>query len=86
LSEKFYKHLEEGETYAAALRLAKLDLLRDPQMSQFSDPGYWANFVLIGQPELISSVWKTKYVIIGLGLVLFLLVIIAWKSSRSKSD
>ncbi|MDG1278627.1 MAG: CHAT domain-containing protein [Algoriphagus sp.] len=84
LSEKFYEHLEDGETYAMALRLAKLDLLRDPQMSQFSDPGYWANFVVIGQPELISSGWKTKYVIIGLSLILFLLVIIVWKRSRSK--
>jgi hypothetical protein len=84
LSEKFYEHLEDGESYAAALRLAKLDLLRDPQMSQFSDPGYWANFVVIGPPELISSDWKTKYVIVGLSLILFLLAIIAWKSSRSK--
>jgi CHAT domain-containing protein len=85
LSEKFYEHLEDGETYSMALRLAKLDLLKDPQMSQFTDPGYWSNFVLIGQPELSSSALKTNYVLIGLGFILILLAVIAWISSRSKS-
>ena len=85
LSEKFYEHLEAGETYAMALRLAKLDLLRDPQMSQFTDPGYWSNFVLIGQPEISSSIWKTKsMIVVGLVMIVFLLVTIGWLNSRSK--
>jgi CHAT domain-containing protein len=52
LIEKFYDHLLTGprvETSVAdALRGAQIDLLRDPQ---YSNPRYWAAFVLTGDPK-----------------------------------
>jgi len=48
LMERFYKHLEAGSSKDDALRRAQLDLLRDPA---FSDPHYWAGFVLHGDPR-----------------------------------
>lgn len=83
LSDAFYRHLQEGESYASALRLAKLDLLNDPKMSQFSHPGYWANYVLIGQPEVVSFERKVKEVIGRIALVLFILAGIVWIIYRS---
>jgi CHAT domain-containing protein len=44
--EALYRHLAEGQSKAAALRAAKLDLLRD---SGTSAPRYWAPFILIGE-------------------------------------
>jgi CHAT domain-containing protein len=44
----FYKHLEETGDKAAALRLAKLDLM---QQGAYSLPYYWAPFILIGLPR-----------------------------------
>jgi CHAT domain-containing protein len=52
LIEKFYDHLLTGprvETSVAdALRGAQIDLLRDPK---YSNPRYWAAFVLTGDPK-----------------------------------
>lgn len=42
----FYQHLLSGEGKTQSLREAKLALIKDPK---FSQPYYWAPFVLIGQ-------------------------------------
>ena len=52
-------------------------------MSQFSHPGYWANYVLIGQPEVVSFERKVKEVIGRIALVLFILAGIVWIIYRS---
>lgn len=83
LSNAFYDHLENGETYVEALRLAKLDLLNDPSMSQFSDPVYWANFVLIGQPEIVPNTNKRIWVVLLILSVGVLIFIVFWRKNRS---
>ena len=45
LMRRFYGYLKDGQSKAAALRSAQLDLLRD---SQFSHPFHWASFQLVG--------------------------------------
>lgn len=45
LMTKFYGYLLDGASYADALRLAKLELIR---IRQYAFPGDWASFVLIG--------------------------------------
>jgi len=45
---RFYERLVGGEGRAAALRHAKLELLRKPA---WANPYHWAPFVLIGEPE-----------------------------------
>jgi CHAT domain-containing protein len=79
ISEKFYQHVSEGMTYAAALHRAKLDLLEDSQMAQYRHPFYWANFRLIGQPTQSNLVepWM-----IWLGLLLFLMPLAIWTGAK----
>ena len=61
ISERFYHYLHDGRDFAAALRQAKLDLLRDKQYAQFHDPSYWSHLVFVGTPlpsnELGEATW-----------------------------
>ncbi|MFC2157245.1 CHAT domain-containing protein [Acidobacteriota bacterium] len=43
----FYKYLSDGKSRSAALRMAKLRMLR----TRYSHPFYWAAFVLYGDPS-----------------------------------
>jgi CHAT domain-containing protein len=45
LMTRFYSHLEKGRSKDAALRLAQIELLRQPSSSH---PYRWAAFQLIG--------------------------------------
>ncbi|MBN9415945.1 hypothetical protein ABS71_03780 [bacterium SCN 62-11] len=45
--QKFYPHLLQHQTISAALRQARLDCLRDPQLK---DPRNWGAYQLIGDP------------------------------------
>jgi len=45
LMKSLYSRMQRGETPAGALRGAQLDLFKS---KQFSDPYYWAAFVLEG--------------------------------------
>ncbi|MDF2159282.1 CHAT domain-containing protein [Algoriphagus sp. CAU 1675] len=78
ISSRFYHHLDEGKSYAKALQLAKIDLLSDPAMAQYSHPSFWANFILIGPPQEMT-LWDAfqriplfVMVIIGGVVILFL--------------
>jgi CHAT domain-containing protein/Tfp pilus assembly protein PilF len=46
LMVRFYRHLSEGREKAEALRLSKLELIREGK----AHPYHWAAFTLIGQP------------------------------------
>jgi CHAT domain-containing protein len=48
--KSFYKHLRQGMAKDAALRQAKLDLLKG-QKRLWQHPRFWAPFVLIGEPN-----------------------------------
>lgn len=49
LMQTFYAQLAQGETKAAALRQAQLDLLRDQSTGiRYSHPYFWAPFYLVG--------------------------------------
>ena len=48
--ESFYTSLRHGDTKSAALRRAKLELIRAGK----TDPFYWAGFVLVGDPTSID--------------------------------
>jgi CHAT domain-containing protein len=44
----FYRHLDRDEDKAESLRLAKLEMIGE---GKFSQPFYWAPFILIGEPK-----------------------------------
>jgi hypothetical protein len=46
--QAFYRHLAAGQSKAAALRAAKLELLGDHSTSA---PRYWAPFILLGEAD-----------------------------------
>lgn len=75
ISTKFYHHLREGSGYAKALRLAQLDLLNDPQMSQFHHPAFWSHLVFIGdsqpQKKWTLLIWSVIAILLTVLLVLF---------------
>lgn len=45
---RFYRHLENGSEKAEALRLSKIEMIRE---GAFDHPYNWAPFILIGQPN-----------------------------------
>ncbi|MDP4289486.1 MAG: CHAT domain-containing protein [Bacteroidota bacterium] len=73
LMELFYKHLSEGCAKDEALRLAKLDYLKQSdQLTAF--PYYWAGYVNIGDnsPLEISRNKKMNYILSFAALILVL--------------
>ncbi len=48
LMVEFYRQLDRTNDKAAALRRAKLELMRNPR---YGHPYYWAPFVLVGEPK-----------------------------------
>ena len=53
LMKRFYQHLMDGEDEGAALRHAKLDLLKD--FGEQALPTYWAGMTLVGEGSALSS-------------------------------
>jgi CHAT domain-containing protein len=46
LMQSFYRHLNEGQSKKEALRVAKMDMLRE--FGDQTAPLYWAGFILVG--------------------------------------
>ena len=46
---RFYRHLAAGESSAASLRQAKLEMIRSEKPEQH--PFYWSPFLIVGQSE-----------------------------------
>jgi CHAT domain-containing protein/Tfp pilus assembly protein PilF len=83
LSIKFYRYLEQGESIAKALQLAKIDLLNDPKMTQFKHPTYWAQLVYIGNPLEARTTSKFYFLFIIPVTLLVIFVISRTKKSSS---
>ncbi len=87
LFDRFYRHLAEGKSVAAALRAAQLDRIED------GAPAYaWAGLVVLGDGDLVPVPGGRKGLLLdgrGLaaGAVLFLLLttaLLLWKYRRSE--
>ena len=72
ISGRFYDYLKKGKKYSSALRLAKLDLLNDPKMSQYHHPSFWAHIILIGNTSE-NEVFSYTYTKVVWGAVLILI-------------
>ncbi|UII34860.1 CHAT domain-containing protein [Fulvivirga ulvae] len=75
LMKYFYKHLSKGESKDAALRLAKLDFLKNSSPI-YHHPYYWNNFVVMGDPVPVVDApywWK---VITFLFIITFFAIIL----------
>ena len=74
IMENFYGYLKQGVNKNKALRLAKLDYLKDAEVSR-KDPFFWAPFVLFGDLNPIQLEAKTNYLNLTLYSVLLLTLV-----------
>lgn len=73
LMKSFYKFLSEGLSKSAALREAKLQYLQETDPNKLY-PFFWAPFVVIGDDApILEENYNLWYLIIGTGLILFLI-------------
>ena len=70
LSRQFYEHLDNGNSIARSLQLAKLDFLQNNRYAQFHSPQYWSHLVFIGSPtEQKPDYWPWLIVLVVGGFV-----------------
>lgn len=73
--EAFFKYLQAGKPKDEALRLAKLDFLRDPNNAEASSPYFWAGIMVTGDlqamdlPPVPQPVRRWPFVVLS-GVVL----------------
>ncbi len=78
--EKFYDHLQNGNTKSKALRLAKIDYLKSHQYSEIL-PYYWAAYTLTGDVTPIKLTESSNNLIFG-GLALLLTFLLLYFGIR----
>jgi CHAT domain-containing protein len=69
--QRFYEHLQKGQTKAKALRQAKLDYLASDAINK--SPSFWAHLVLMGDTSPVykkSWGWMWSWLLIPLGLAI----------------
>ncbi|MBX2925468.1 MAG: CHAT domain-containing protein [Chitinophagaceae bacterium] len=78
----FYKHLSEGKTKSEALRLAKLQHIKETEMSS-AHPYFWAGMTLVGNEEPVYTSWF-RYTWIPAGMALLAILFFARKKKFRK--
>lgn len=84
ITSRFYGYVDDGLSFAEALKNAKLDLLSDQKMAQFHHPVFWSHLVLVG-----SIPAKTYFDYLPVYLWIFALIfmgfayLIIWKNRIS---
>lgn len=84
LMERFYFHLNQAHSRVEALRLAKLDLIKT--RPEYSQPFYWAGYILVGDERKVELPRRENGVIyllllLSLGLVGGMLV--QWQKQKA---
>jgi len=74
IMQDFYEKLSDGETKSKALHLAKRKYIATHSLSEVS-PYYWASFILVGDPGLVSLEFSTWYWWAGIALLVVVLIV-----------
>lgn len=85
ISNKFYEYLRKGYTYADALQQAKIDLLKDPAMSQFHSPQYWSHLVFIGNMQQQSTSVFTWVAIVAVCIMIAIMARAFFRKNNRKN-
>ncbi len=80
LSVNFYDYLNQGYEKNEAMRKAKIDYINKVN----SNPNYWGSFVVYGNVDPITPSYTPWAVVIGVLLIGFISLIIAWFRLPSK--
>jgi CHAT domain-containing protein/Tfp pilus assembly protein PilF len=84
MMERFYTHLRSSKSIIHSLRKTKQELIASEALSH---PYYWAGFILSGQADQKVFTHSTmKYIGIGSGLFLFLIISLFVYSRNKNSD
>lgn len=85
LVEAFFKYIQAGKTKDEALRLSKLDFLKNDQQFEMTHPFYWAGLAASGDMQALDLHVPIPWDVWGMiGLGMFTLTAMAWWSQRSK--
>jgi CHAT domain-containing protein/Tfp pilus assembly protein PilF len=80
----FYKHMDEGNDLTTALRLSKLDFIKD--YPRQSNPSYWAHLILVGQTQaLYSSSFQLNIPFVATVVAVLVLIVLwirRWKVNK----
>lgn len=82
IMSSFYQHIYSGKNKAEALRLAKLDYLKEAN-SITSNPYYWGSFFIVGNLEPISLKKESDHLYILIVLVLLIATFFVIRKARS---
>lgn len=84
LMKQMYGWMQKGYSSEAALREAKLSLLRNDAISaRFKTPNYWSNFVYIGSIHPNKSNLHSAWWVTGAVVLILVVVIVARKIIRA---
>lgn len=75
IMEGFYKYLSKGQTKSKALQNAKIDFINKNKNTKFTEPYYWAGFVVYGlntpiKEQSNTMIWVILFGVLILGLFL----------------
>jgi CHAT domain-containing protein/tetratricopeptide (TPR) repeat protein len=71
----FYQHLKKGKSKSEALRMAKLDYLRNTSDKDLKHPYYWSGFVISGNTAPLTLEQDTDYFLwFGIMIVIFVAI------------
>ncbi len=82
ISLSFFKALKEGKSKSSALRKAKLDYLKNNELSD-TFPYFWASLTLTGNSEPLYEVSYTLYWLISTAVLLIIILFIYRKRKRN---
>ncbi|MFT3950273.1 MAG: CHAT domain-containing protein [Agriterribacter sp.] len=78
----FYKYMDDGNDLNAALRLSKLDFIKDYPKQK--DPSYWAHLVLVGKTQSLHSASETVNIPLVATISTILIAVYAFLWYRKK--
>ena len=87
LMTEFYRNLKQGMSKAAALRAAKLHLLKQSFETEgikfsFAHPFFWASFVLIGEPESQMTSKSAYRFLVYVLMIIFMVLLVGYLIKR----
>ncbi len=81
----FYRFLEKGRSKSEALRMAKIEFLKENKNTVLSHPYYWSGFVINGNSDPIQIGKPTNILWWLFAASLLIIIVVAIKRKRNKS-
>lgn len=80
----FYKYLDEGKDISSALRLSKIDFIKEYPTQ--NDPSYWAHLVLVGKTQSLYHTTKQVNVPLVTAISILLLAVYGFWGYKKRKN